>query len=308
MRAVSWKEFALGVSLLGISALMVWALVNAYKTGGDAGEQDSDGDDENGDQLSNKFAGLLGWADPNDRTFEFNTTALRIIEQTLPPKEWTGLLLGGWCCCNDHCITGGWKIGNLGNTICPMSGRADLRTYCGSFAEQKVYKHRLYTIGGDNVGASTPELLLNVERVKNCAEIADANGLIFDYEPPLSNHSIDEIEAFIREYRIGAKPDMKYIFCYIEGLTTPPPPGGEFTHICPMLYAAEFSYQQGHYQVQSVNGCIAALREKGWRKDQIILTFQAKAVTVAGNRGKRWLEELVKLTLGQTETMAEIDT
>ena len=105
------------------------------------------------------------------------------------------------------------------------------------------------------------------------------------------------------QYRSGDTSRLQTFFNYMEPLRVKNNPvttqdicynTGNFTHIAPMIYGFSSTYQKGEYTIQSINRHLQSWQNFGWRKDQIILTYQSYSAAEDAS-GQKILRHLVNL-------------
>ena len=112
------------------------------------------------------------------------------------------------------------------------------------------------------------------EQVAANAASKGANGICYDTEGWVTKENANTMAA---QYK------SKYP---VQIVCPPGDPGaafanpGNFTHVAPMLYWGETSYQ-GKITIPWIDQAIAGWESAGWSKSQIILTFQSQSAAIA---------------------------
>ena len=206
-----------------------------------------------------------------------------------PSTNIKGKFIGGW--------VAGTTRGNAfarGGTLLPGNFGFGNPTNYGTpqgLSKQKA-KNIIFTIGGATVSQQMDG------DVESNADAIGATGICYDAEGYLTNTSANQMAAkYKSKYPTqilcprGDQGQAASISNAIGGGT------GNFTHVAPMLYWGEKSYQNPPWTKDYING---ALKEwnKFWTKEKVILTFQSQSAA-ADDQGQAVLKYLVdKLSEG----------
>ena len=163
-------------------------------------------------------------------------------------------------------------------------------------------RYFFYTLGGQGVGGqrwdnafATKNLTAdNIHTMAQKVHYTDStgakhypNGVVFDMEGMLGKDQYGSYSSAIDHLRRNVIVQLQdkgynyFVWCpiagslatsYIPQATVPNSPWDNFTHVAPMFYEGNRSYEHGLPEFEHT---IGILTEKGYRRDQIILTFQS---------------------------------